>query len=202
MIYSGKITAVVAATVAGLLSTPVRADVIQTFNLAWSGAPFGNTAMATGTITLDETLLGDPFNYAGAAGPGDPFIAVSITISGAALGNGTFGSSSFSYVALSSDGSVLNLTKQLVGQASGSGLWGEYDFNNDNYSGDFNLFANGGLAPSGTSPFELTTDDGQGSRLQLTSFTVATAVPEPSSVALLGFAALGLGVLVWRPRPT
>ncbi len=200
MTRSAKITTALAAAVAGLLSMPVRADVIQTFNLAWSGAPFGNTAMATGTITLDETLLGDPFNYAGAAGPGDPFIAVSITISGAALGNGTFGSSSFSYVALSSDGSVLNLTKQLVGQASGSGLWGEYDFNNDNYSGDFNLFANGGLAPSGTSPFELTTDDGQGSRLQLTSFTVATA--EPSSVALLGFAALGLGVLVRRRRPT
>jgi opacity protein-like surface antigen len=193
-----KIMTAAAGLAASLsFAMPAWADVIQTFNLAWSGAQFGNTATATGFITLDETLLGDPFNIQPSL-PSSIVTGLSITVSGAGAGNGTFGIGYFSSVYLNSDGATLNFTKNLVSQAAGSGLWGGYDFNGYNYTGDFNLFSNSSLAPNGTDPFELTTGAGSSDRMVLTSF--ATAVPEPSSLFLLAFGALGLAFLSKRIR--
>src|SRR6476659_8180901 len=71
----------------------------QTFDLSWSGASFGNTAVATGAITFDPTVL-DPINTNDQTvlfvSPPNPFAtAFSITISGASAGNGTFGLGDF-----------------------------------------------------------------------------------------------------------
>ena len=38
------------------LGCSARADLYEVYDLAWSGASFGNSAMASGTMTLDLAL--------------------------------------------------------------------------------------------------------------------------------------------------
>lgn len=174
----------------------VRADIIQTFNLAWSGASFGNAASATGSITLDETLVGkgtDEFSVPSAAITG-----LSVTVTGAGPGNGTFGIADFGEVVMYINGGSFDFTKQLVGQTASGGGWGT-----NSSAGDFNLFFNGvaANAPDGYNVFDLAADgDNSAYQMQLTSFAPVTAVPEPSSVALLGLGVLGVGFLARRRR--
>jgi hypothetical protein len=81
----------VLAAVACLWGVPGQVQAgLMTFDLTWSGASFGNTAMATGQITFDPSLLTNP-------GVTDPIAvtAFSITVSGASSGNGTFGLGDF-----------------------------------------------------------------------------------------------------------
>ena len=79
------------------------------------------------------------------------------------------------------------------------------DFNppcHDGLSGNFNLFANGGSAPSGTYCFLLTTDGEFGESMAVTSML---AVPEPASWAskLAGLAfAVGAARRARKPAPT
>jgi hypothetical protein len=167
-----------------LLSATAHADVFQTYNLAWSGASFGNGATATGQITLDVTTLPNP-------GPPafDIYTDISsltITITGATSGNGTWTRADLcacsvlgTYTYWWTGGAALNLNQQLVGQPTLGNPWGTPD----GISGDFNLFfTNGG--PIGTFYFTLTTDGGLEDPMLLTSF--APAVPEPGSMVLMG----------------
>src|SRR5271169_3440708 len=78
------------ALIAGLLLlvATAYADTFQTYNLAWSGATFGNGATATGQITLDLTTLPNP-------GPTvydmyNDISSLTITVVGASSGNGTW----------------------------------------------------------------------------------------------------------------
>ena len=49
------------AAIAALgLAAPARAAHLQTYDLTYSGAPFGNAASATATITLDLDLVQNP----------------------------------------------------------------------------------------------------------------------------------------------
>ena len=159
-----------------------------TFLLDWSGAPFNNGASATGTITF---AAGFPTNPGWAVyGPGVELLALDVTVSGAASGNGSFTLVDFSFVLFDTAGALLDMTTELVGQPTPGGPWGALGLPVRN--GDFNLFA-AGPAPTGGSPFELTTNGGRGDTMGLQSFR---PVPAPGAMALLG---LG-GLLATRRR--
>jgi hypothetical protein len=172
---------------------PGKADTV--FDLAWSGAAFGNDASATGTITLN---LADIKNPGTTEQDVTPFVTdFSITVTGASSGDGTFNFSDFNGAPPSQvggfyiiTGGTLDFSSQLVGQSTPEGPWAS---KHDGSTGDFNIFNNGTdlNAPEGTFFFQLTTADGNGDNMYLTSFAPA-AVPEPSSLILLSTALLGI----------
>jgi hypothetical protein len=174
---------------AAVLATPAFAAQ-ETFNLAWSGATFGNDAKATGEITIDTSAINS--SYTDIMFPDSRVSDLSVTISGARTGNGTFGLSDFSFAAVWAP-SPLDFSKELVGQSlTTGGTWGQ----SNAMDGDFNLFAANPSAPNGTWYFELTTSAGGGDTMALTSMT---PVPETSNVALM-LAGLGLVGVVARRR--
>jgi len=186
------------ALVAGLLLlvTTAYADTFQTYNLAWSGATFGNNATASGQITLDLTTLPNP-------GPTvydmyNDISSLTVTVTGASSGNGTWTKadlcacsalSTFTY--WWTGGAALNMNQQLVGQPTLGNPWGTPD----GISGDFNFFfTNGG--PLGTFYFTMTTDGGLEDSMLLTSVAPVSTTPEPGTIALFGSGIIGLaGVL-------
>ncbi len=189
------------ATVVCLLvfAATAYADVFQTYDLAWSGAAFGNSASATGQITLDLTTLPNP------GGPNydmyNDIASLTITITGASSGNGTWTRADLApisnlgtYTYWWTGGVALNMNQQLVGQPTQGSPWGTDDGN----SGDFNLFfTNGG--PIGTFYFTLTTDGGTEDSMLLTSFApVNSSTPEPGSMVLMGSGLLMLGGSIRR----
>ena len=158
---------------------------VSVYDLTYSGASFGNTAVATGKISIDTALLANPgFNFDSPVSLG--VTDLSLTVSGATSGNGTFSLADYSSMVLYTD-DRLDLTTQLVGQ----GTWGTD-------SGDFNLFTSNPNAPTGFGPFILAMDAGNGDQMQLTSFAPSVAVaPEPSRALLL---AAGLTGMMLRRR--
>lgn len=186
------------------MTVDARADVIQTFDLSWSGAAFNNSATATGTVTINETILANPsvgqmFVFL----PDPSILGLSVTVSGASSGNGTFGLSDFGSLYWNTGGVSLDLSKDLVGQATATSIWGT---SSGGAGGDFNLFGTNGAAPFGTWYFQLTTDGGVGDTMQLTSFTPektgasGTSVPEPASIALISAGLLALAGLRGRRK--
>jgi PEP-CTERM motif len=183
----------------GLMVTAFTAcaDTFQTYSLAWSGAPFGNNATATGWITLNITTLPNP------GGPGydlySDILSLTVTVTGATSStyDGTWTKVDLAPLSLDgtytywwTGGGALDLSKQLVGQTTvlGSG-WGTPD----QFSGDFNLwFTNNG--PVGNGFFRLTTPD-QFDWMGLTSFR---PVPEPGSIALMGGGLVALAGAIRR----
>ena len=192
----------VSAAVLAFASAPAHAT-LRTFDLLWSGASYGNTASATGVIVIDDTLLPNPsFGYYFTNPGGIGIQSLSVTITGASSGNGTFTLPDFAFVAWDTNGVALDLTQDLVGQPTAGAPWGTSDYNNPDIGGDFNLF--GGTpygttpgAPAGTWYFELTTNEFLGDKMLLTSFAprAISSVPEPGVIAfgvLAGGSVLGL----------
>lgn len=130
----------------------------QTFFLSWSGASLGNSAAATGTITIDESQLNNPgLNSSSqfASLPGNQFVtALDLTVSGSGGGDGHFSLNNFSTVLLDTHGGTLDLNASLIGQpTTGAG----FGTTHDGSSGDFNLFNSGTVlnAPTGTNFFSI-----------------------------------------------
>lgn len=186
---------VAALVAAGTLAAPTFAAQ-ETFSLAWSGAQFGNDAQATGSITMDPSAftIGSQSNI-----DMSKVSALTLTITDASVGNGTFTLSDFSAMYAASP-SALDFSRQLVGQpVDGGYAWGTNSPELSGQAGDFNLFTNIQAAPTGTWYFTLTTEDGHGDAMALTSMTAA--VPEASNVALM-LAGLGVVGLLSRRRRT
>ena len=171
-----------------------QADLHQ-FSLLYSGGAFGNSATATGLITIDDQLTPNPTNdptflYLGA---GQAVVDLSLVVSGASSGNGVFGLSDFDAVIWDTAGASLDWSSQLIGQATANGGWGTAY---DGTVGNFGLLANAASsAPSSISYFEITTNNGNGDALDLVSIL---PLPAPSMAWL--FAGSALGLLTQRRR--
>jgi len=177
-----------AATAAMIAAGAASATTFTTYDITWSGAPFGNGASATGYITVDDTLpsLGgsNQIDF-----PTADVTGLSITITGADAGNGTFGLSDFASFIFWSP-TALNLTEQLICQpvSGGKDFYGDPDGGG---GGDFNLFGATSTAPYGHYYFQLGTDEDTGDLLQVTSITAAVPEPGAWTMMIAGFAALG-----------
>ena len=152
---------------------------LLTFDLVWESINGVESVGATGTITIDDSILPNAGFGDGAAALG--IVAFEITVSPpVAAGIGTFTLADFSggtEFTWNTDGAVLDLTTELVGQATDNGTWGGFGG-----FGDFNIFGTSAGAPVGTAPFQITTNLGLGEPLTLTSFAPSAAseeVPEP-----------------------
>jgi len=158
---------------------------VTVFNFTYSGALFGNTAVATGKISIDTALLPNP-GTTGFDVPLSPIVTdLSLTVSGARSGNGTFGLADFEGWLWDTGGQTLDLTTQLVDQIS---------------DGDFNLFNfSSSHAPAAYGPLLLRADAGHSDTMRLTSFAPdsASVAPEPSRALLL---AAGLTGMMLRRR--
>lgn len=188
----------------GLLSATAvaRADSFETYELTWSGARLGNTATATGLITLDLTTLPNPTSVD--AVPVDisgDITSLSMTVSGSGAGDGTWSMSSLTGTDWSTRGGALDMSEQLMGQSylvdgpfpDGFVVtWGQ-GIGDNGPNGQFNLsFGDNGPVSGGVGFSEgdlEQTDGGLGDEMVLTSFM---PVPEGSGFAMLGACLLAI----------
>ena len=177
------------------------------FTVTWSGAPYGNSASATGLFDLSPDTPTDPTGF-GPPVPAGDYQIISLAITGASEGNGSFVQSDFDSFYFSFY-SKLDFNRELIGQVMENGIaYGPSDDGVGGPSGDFNLFGKSGTdAPFGNNFFDLGTDHGDGDDLAVTSIApVAPGVPEPATWAMLigGFDLLGSTLRRRRrsaPRP-
>lgn len=161
-----------------LLTAATAPAALVDYAFTYSGLPNGNTAVAQGVMTIDDALFLNPGTNgypSHTLGAGQPIVAVTMTITGASSGNGTFTTADFnntgSVQVILTLNSAINLNVEWVGQPGLS---------------DFNWFGNAAPAPRGTSPNVLTTNFASGNSMQLISvkrlysvllFTEGDAVP-------------------------
>jgi hypothetical protein len=130
---------------------PVRPEPVTfLFNFA-ADAP--SNAVAEGCIRLGGAAAEVPFHFdLGLAVQPPEVSALSVTVTGASAGNGTFGMHDFSTIAWSSNGGTLDLDSELIGQPTNGQPWGSVV---EESGGDFNLFGTTPGAPVGVFWFVL-----------------------------------------------
>jgi hypothetical protein len=153
----------------------------------------GSGATATGFIVFESTLLANPGNNIFVL-PNPAVLNLSVTVTGAAAGNGTFGTADFGQVIFDTNGGTLNFSQQLIGQPTAGVPWGTAY---DGSGGDFNLFGTGAPAPDGVNWFTLGANDGAADAMILASMSASGQVPTLSewSMVILSLL-LGLGAWV------
>lgn len=166
-------------------------------------------ATATGYVVFETDLIANPgINDIGLPSPA--VLDLSVTVAGAASGNGSFGIEDFCGLVFDTQGGTLDFTRELVGQPTLGDPWAttvpEGDrstLGESGTSGDFNLFAcgsnlqpgeryaesrvvQGSLAPNGVWWFTLGADGGSGDAMRLVSMAPAGVQghrPVPASTA-------------------
>src|SRR5215831_5625978 len=168
--------------VVGAVGAPTSQASPITFSLTYSGNQFENRATGTGTITFDDEVLPNPGALANVTAETLGVLAFSITIANASSGNGTFGLSSVTNW-------IWNVSQEID---LGTELVGQTGFNDFNWC-TFNFDGCTPPAPGGVSPFVIRTNAETGDSLILISMKrVATAVPEPATLTLVGLGLLGI----------
>lgn len=179
-------------TAVALLAVSSASAKLRKFHFIYSGASFANTAVADGVMTIDDAVLANPGSNNNDSGSG-AIVDVTMTVSGAVDGNGTFTTADFSSYFLSYIDAI-NLNTEWVGQpqpttTSTWGLAGSFG-----QAGDLNFFAASPGAPNGSFYFLLIT--GGGDPMTLTSvtpyddyviFTKGDAVPGVADAKFTGF---------------
>ena len=199
----GKITA------AALLLAAAGSALAAPITFPFRFADPNSSAQAIGTITSESTLLSNPGGI-DVFLPDPAVLALSVTVSGSAAGNGTFGIGDFTEVVFNTGGATLNLASELVGQMTPGGPWGTPDGN----TGDFNLFsgaakratsytavtglpAGANLPPSGVFYFTLGANGGQDEPMVLTGMGVnAAPAAAPANLPLGRSAMLAIAGLL------
>jgi PEP-CTERM motif len=173
------------------------ADVLQTYNLGWSGAFLGNDASASGQITLDLTTLTNPTPLGGLGIDIVSDIAsVTVTVTGARAGNGSFTESDLCACSTlgtstlwNTNGAAVDMHGDILAQLTVDG-------------GDFNLFFTP-PGPQGSQELTLTTNGLSGDAMEMTQFAPAlgrAAVPEPATWMMMGLGFAGLAFAGLRAR--
>lgn len=181
-----------AAIAASFITSSVALADFVTFDMVWEGIN-GSNAIATGSLTIDTSILDIA---AGASGwdefgePGSPFVDLTVTLVDALVNNGTytFADGDFGVAFWTSTG-ALDLSADLIGQTNFSGF---------NYWASAGNFGN---IPSNLPENILSTSPGSSANehLVMTSMIAqnVSVVPLPSAA----WAGLGLlGVLGVRRR--
>ncbi|MBK7210472.1 MAG: hypothetical protein IPH99_08950 [Xanthomonadales bacterium] len=187
-----------------------------TFNFTFDDP--ASTAQAVGSITFEDSLLLNPGTNDFVL-PNPAVLALNVTVSGSASGNGTFTLADFNEVVFDTFGGTLDFGSQLVGQPTSGGSWGTPDGN----SGDFNLFSGtmkgpsrypappsaptGAIAPDGVFYFTLGANGGAGEPMELVGMGVTGGATAPATLPIdrgAWFALAGLlglvGLLAFRRR--
>jgi hypothetical protein len=190
-----------ASAVATLAVGSMAQAAIHTMDVTWSGDAFGNSAVATGVFTFDDTIVPDLGGIQNTHAVGDGgLLSLSMDISGASSGNGHFTLADFGSYYFAAY-SPLNYSQQLIGQSMGNGCsFGNLVACYGGGSGDFNLFASAAGAPTGTFYFQLTTNNGGGDNMYVTSIQPG-GVPEPATWGLM-IGGFGLAGAALRRRRT
>lgn len=213
LVRSARLTAML--LLASLAATASAAPITFPFRFVDPAS----TAQAVGSITFEDTLLANPglneFSL-----PNPAVLALTVTVSGSAAGDGSFGIADFDEVVFDTNGGTLDFSSQLVGQATTGGSWGTPDGN----SGDFNLLSGGApkgaeryadqpntpgganTPPNGVFFFTLGANGGNDEPMVLTAMGGNGSAPATLPIgpgawlALAGLIALG-GLVVLRRRP-
>ena len=179
---------VAVAAVASFVGPTAHAST-ESFDITWSGSPYGNAGSATGEVTLDTALVGTGMI------PISAVDALTITVRGTVYGDGTFTKADFSRIDFSAP-STLDLSRELIGQPLSNGhLFGD----TDGLGGDFNVFGIPSVSlhvPTGTGYFQMVPDEYGGNGidpLRVTSIVPVTTVPEAGEAAM---SMAGLAVLL------
>lgn len=180
-----KKTLTVFVLLAGTFIVPPASAALETLDIQWSGALYGNSATASGFITFDNVLLPQVGTPGFVSLPDASITDLGITITGAASGNGTFTLSDFYGVSFTTP-SPLDLSTQLIGQSLSTGTtFGALV--GDGSAGDLNLFGLSDTAPTGIANFTISTNQGAGDTLSITSIAASpiASVPLPTSWLLM-----------------
>jgi len=158
------------------------------------------TAVASGYITFETTLISNPGNNTITL-PDPSVLAISLTVSGATSGNGTYTMADFGQVFFNTGTVGLDLSKPLIGQSAGGGfIWGTCTGGN---CGDLNFFGIAAPAPTGTFWFALTADGGAANTMNLAAAgPPGNQAPTMSEWMLILLAVLlaGTGMVMARKR--
>lgn len=174
------------ALAALLLFSPATFAGALTFDFLYSNIDTG--ASATGQLQIDSAFWPTILSNANSTFPISDLLNLSITVTGAASGNGTFTAADFDSFVWWAAGANFDLNQNLVGQPTGAAAWGTPDTS----SGDFNFFSalTSPSAPAGVFFFNLGANNGKADSMQLTSVQLT---PEPGA---MGLAALGGSVML------